>query len=47
LACPDENAGGGGYFNFELKNMFDLYDKDHDGAVNHNEFLNILLDTFK
>lgn len=45
LATPD--GEGADFFDFNLKQMFDDNDKDHDGAVNFEEFNNIIKETYK
>ena len=45
LATPD--GEGADFFDFNLKQMFDDNDKDHDGAVNFEEFNNIIRETYK
>ena len=44
LASPD--GEGTDFFDFNLKTMFDQNDKNHDGSVDFNEFLNIMIGTF-
>lgn len=45
LASPGDDSGQE-YFDFNLKNLFDANDKDKDGSVNYEEFLNIFMETF-
>ena len=46
LVSPGDDSGQQ-YFDFNLKNLFDKYDKDKDGSVNYAEFLDIFMETFE
>jgi len=41
------SSPGGGEFNFELKNLYDMYDENKDGVISLDEFQNIIVATFQ
>ena len=43
LISPPDESGAGAFFDFSLKSSFDKFDKDHDGSVDLDEFILIVL----
>jgi hypothetical protein len=41
------SSPGGGEFNYELKELYDMYDNDKDGVISIEEFQKIIVATFK
>ena len=40
------SSPGGGDFNYELKELYDMYDGNKDGVISQEEFINIIVATY-